>query len=215
MSLHLPDSALVNRFIAKTKFYEKAVISPKLKDDFVNKIQKITWLYKLSENTLGINKTAAVTEIQVFDIELKEQLIPKNILALIDKVIPYQILYQFTFNEHTAYAITLKGVEGVEKTQKKDYYFSEWDEPVQFDFTGIDLEQVYQKLIKAFIKHPTKQQDDFKVVIETDNKTKQLEKDIALLAKKISKEKQFNRKVELNKTLLDKQQQLQLIKDVS
>ncbi len=48
-----------------------------------------------------------------------------------------------------------------------------------------------------------------------DHKTKQLEKDIALLAKKISKEKQMNRKVDLNKTLLDKQQQLQLIKDVS
>ncbi len=215
MSLHLPDSALVNRFIAKTKFYEKAAISSKLKDDFVNKIQKITWQYKLSENTLGINKTAAVTEIQVFEIELKEQLIPKNILALIDKVIPYQILYQFRFNEQTAYAITLKGLSEFEKSMSTDYYFSEWNEPVQFDFTGTDLEQVYQKLIKAFIKNKPTQQNDFKAVIETDHKTKQLEKDIALLAKKISKEKQMNRKVELNKTLLDKQQQLQLIKDVS
>lgn len=215
MSLHLPDSALVNRFIAKTKFYEKAAISSKLKDDFVNKIQKITWQYKLSENTLGINKTAAVTEIQVFEIELKEQLIPKNILALIDKVIPYQILYQFRFNEQFAYAITLKGLSEFEKTIPTDYYFSEWNEPVQFDFTGTDLEQVYQKLIKAFIKNKPTQQNDFKAVIETDHKTKQLEKDIALLTKKISKEKQFNRKVELNKTLLDKQQQLQLIKDVS
>ncbi|GAW86894.1 conserved hypothetical protein [Bathymodiolus platifrons methanotrophic gill symbiont] len=215
MSLHLPDSALVNRFIAKTKFYEKAAISSKLKDDFVNKIQKITWQYKLSENTLGINKTAAVTEIQVFEIELKEQLIPKNILALIDKVIPYQILYQFRFNEHIAYAITLKGLSDIEKPMPTDYYFSEWNEPVQFDFTGTDLEQVYQKLIKAFIKNQTTKQKDFKAVIETDHKTKQLEKDIALLTKKISKEKQMNRKVELNKTLLDKQQQLQLIKDVS
>ena len=209
MSLHLPDSALVNRFIAKTKFYEKAAISPKLKDDFVKKIQKITWQYKLSENTLGINKTAAVTEIQVFEIELKEQLIPKNILALIDKVIPYQILYQFRFNEQFAYAITLKGLSDIEKTMPTDYYFSEWNEPVQFDFTGTDLEQVYQKLIKAFIKNNTTQQKDFKSVIETDHKTKQLEKDIVLLAKKISKEKQMNRKVELNKILLDKQQQLQ------
>ncbi len=214
MILHLPDSALVNRFIAKTKFYEKAAISPKLKDDFVKKIQKITWQYKLSENTLGINKTAAVTEIQVFEIELKEQLIPKNILALIDKVIPYQILYQFKFNEQFAYAITLKGLSDIEKSMPTDYYFLQWNEPVQFDFTGTDLEQVYQKLIKTFIKNKTTQQNDFKAVIETDHKTKQLEKDIALLAKKISKEKQMNRKVELNKTLLDKQQQLQIIKDV-
>lgn len=203
---------MVNRFIAKTKFYEKAAISPKLKDDFVNKIQKITWQYKLSESTIGINKTESVTELQIFEIELKEQVIPKAILGLIDKAIPYQILYQFRFNEHTAYAITLKGLKGIDKAQAKDYYFSEWNEPVQFDFTGTDLEQVYQKLIKAFIKNKSTQQTDFKAVIETDQQSKQLEKDIALLTKKISKEKQMNRKVELNKTLLDKQQQLQVIK---
>lgn len=134
---------------------------------------------------------------------------------MIDKVIPYQILYQFTFNEQSAYGIILKGLEGVEKSQTKEYYFSEWDEPIQFDFSGTDLEQVYQKLIKAFIQQPAKQQADFNTVLAMDHKTKQLEKDIALLAKKISKEKQMNRKVDLNKTLLDKQQQLQLIKDVS
>jgi len=215
MPLQLPNSALVDRFIAKSKFYERGIISPKLKDDFISKIQKITWKYKLSESTIGINKTNSVTEIQIFEIELKEKVIPKTVISLIDKAIPYQILYQFKFNDHTAYAITLKGLEDIEKTQAKDYYFSEWDEPVQFEFTGTTLESVYQKLIKSFIKHPAKQQGDFKIVIETDHKTKQLEKDIALLAKKISKEKQFNRKVELNKTLLDKQQQLQLIKDVS
>lgn len=210
MRLPLPDSAFVNRFIAKTKFYEKATISSKLKEEFVHKIQKITWQYKLSENTLGINKTAAVTEIQVFEIELKEQVIPKNILALIDKIIPYQILYQFRFNEQTAYAITLKGLMDIKKSKPTDYYFSEWNEPVQFDFTGTDLEQVYQKLIKAFIKKPTTQQNDFRAVIETDQQIKQLKKDIALLTNKIRQEKQFNRKVELNKTLLAKQQQLKI-----
>jgi len=215
MTLHLPDSALVDRFIAKSKFYERAVISQKLKDDFINKIQKITWKYKLSESTIGINKTEDVTEIQIFEIELKEKDIPKAILSLIDKAIPYQILYQFNFKEQSAYAITLKGLEGIEKAPANNYYFSDWDEPVHFEFTGTTLENVYQKLIKAFIKQPTKPQDDFKAVIETDHKAKQLEKDIALLTKKISKEKQFNRKVDLNKTLLDKQQQLQLIKDDS
>jgi hypothetical protein len=64
---------------------------------------------------------------------------------LIDKVIPYQILYQFTFNEQSAYGIILKGLEGVEKSQTKEYYFSEWDEPIQFDFSGTDLEQSLSK----------------------------------------------------------------------
>ena len=59
--LKLPREANVNKFIAKTKFYEKANLSSKLQKEFVDKIQKITWKYKLAESTIGIAKTEAVT----------------------------------------------------------------------------------------------------------------------------------------------------------
>ena len=209
----LPENALVNKFVAKTKFYEKATLSSKLHNEFIHKIQKITWKYKLSENTIGISKTSKVTEIQIFEIELKEQIIPRNVLKVIDKAIPYQILYQFVYKDNTAYGITLKGMTEREGTTPHHYYFSEWNEAIDFDFTGIDLEKVYQKLIKVFISSAAKNQGDFQAIIETDNTIKRLEKEIVALSSKISKEKQFNRKVELNKSLLDKQQQLQLIKD--
>jgi uncharacterized protein DUF4391 len=213
MDLKLPKSAHVNKFIAKTKFYEKASLSSKLQNEFINKIQKITWKYKLSESTVGINKTDDVTEIQIFEIELKEKIIPKNVLKVIDKAIPYQILYRFIFNNDVSYGITLKGIEGGEQSAATNYYFSAWDEVLEFDFSGIDLEKVYQKLIKAFIKNEVKEQSSFKDVIDTDNSIKQLEKEIVVLGSKISKEKQFNRKVELNKSLLDKQQKLNSILD--
>ena len=213
MDLKLPKNALVDKFVAKTKFYEKASLSSKLQSEFINKIQKITWKYKLSETTVGINKTDNVTEIQVFEIELKEQVIPKNVLKVIDKAIPYQILYQFVFNDNVSYGITLKGIEGGEQSTVANYYFSEWNEKLNFDFSGIDLERVYQKLIKSFIKNEVKEQSSFKDVIDADYTIKQLEKDIITLSSKISKEKQFNKKVELNKSLLGKRQQLQEIKE--
>ena len=97
-TFNLPKSAIVNKFIAKSKFYEKAALSTRLQNEFINKIQRITWKYKLAESTVGISKTEAVTEIQIFEIELKEQSIPKNVLKVIDKAIPYQILYVFHFN---------------------------------------------------------------------------------------------------------------------
>ena len=213
MDLKLPKNALVDKFVAKTKFYEKASLSPKLQSEFINKIQKITWKYKLSENTIGINKTDDVAEIQVFEIELKEQVIPKNVLKVIDKAIPYQILYQFVFNDNVSYGITLKGIEGGEQSTVANYYFSEWNEKLNFDFSGIDLKKVYQKIIKSFIKNEVKEQSSFKDVIDADNTIKQLEKEIIVLSNKISKEKQFNKKVELNKSLLEKKKQLQLIRE--
>ncbi len=211
----LPENALVNKFVAKTKFYEKASLSSKLQNEFIHKIQKITWKYKLSENTIGISKTSKVIEIQVFEIELKEQSIPRNVLKMIDKAIPYPILYQFVYQDNTAYGITLKGMTERESTTPHNYYFSEWNEALDFDFTGIDLEKVYQKLIKVFISKEAKIQGDFQAIIKADNTIKHLQKEIAALSSKISKEKQFNKKVELNKSLLDKQQQLQFIKDAT
>ncbi len=216
----LPQNAFVNKFIAKTKFYERASLSSKLQNDFIKKIQKINWKYKLAEDTIGINKTDSVTEIQIFEIELKEQVIPKNVLKVIDKAIPYQILYQFVYKDNMAYGVTLKGQ--VLKTMPEkgsaaawNYYFSGWNEDLDFDFTGIDLEKVYQKLIKAFINNEAKNRGDFDAIIETDSQIKSLEKEIETLSSKIKKEKQFNRKVELNKSLLKKQKQLQSIKENS
>ncbi len=207
MNFNLPKSAFVNKFVAKTKFYDKVHLSTRLQNEFINKIQKITWKYKLAEETIGISKTENVTEIEIFEIELKEQKIPKNVLKVIDRAIPYQILYVFTYNSETAYGITLK-----EKNDIQNYYFSEWDEEIQFDFTGIDLEKVYQKLIKSFITNEAKEKETFEEIISTDNKIKQLEKDIFSLKSKIKKEKQFNKKVEFNKKLLLKKKQLKALK---
>ena len=68
MELKLPGNAYVNKFIAKSKFYERVSISSKLQNEFTKKIQKITWKYKLAEDTIGISKTDKVTEIQIFEI---------------------------------------------------------------------------------------------------------------------------------------------------
>ena len=176
MEFNLPKNAIVNKFIAKTKFYERASLSSKLQNEFINKIQRITWLYKLAENTIGITKTEKVTEIQIFEIDLKEQVIPKNILKIIDRAIPYQILYRFVYKDNSAYGITLK-----ENNVSQNYYFSDWNEDIQFNFTGIDLEKVYQKLIKSFITSDAKNQDSFDKVIDADNKIKILEQEIEIL----------------------------------
>jgi len=206
-NLKLPRAAFVNKFIPKNKFYEKTALSAKLQKEFIDKIQKITWKYKLAESTVGITKTDKVTEIQIFEIELKEQVIPKNILKVIDKAIPYQILYRFTYKANQAYGVTLK-----EKNNAENYFFSKWNEEKGFDFKGIDLEKVYQKIVKTFIRTKAQTESSFDEIVDTDNRIKALENEIVILKNKISKEKQFNRKVEINKVLLGKKAELKRIK---
>ncbi|HPM02891.1 MAG TPA: DUF4391 domain-containing protein [Candidatus Cloacimonadota bacterium] len=205
-NLKLPKEAFVNKFIPKNKFYEKLNLATKLQKEFIDKIQKITWKYKLAESTIGISKTDKVVEIQIFEIELKEQSIPKNVLKVIDKAIPYQILYRFVYNGRVAYAITLK-----ENVSPEQYYFSDWDEPLNFDFSGIDLEKVYQKLIKAFLRESLQVQGDFHDLISKERQLNTLEKEIKILESKIKKEKQFNKKVDINKILLAKKKAYDLL----
>ena len=209
MELKLPGNAYVNKFIAKSKFYERATLSTKLQNEFIKKIQKITWKYKLADETIGIFKTENVTEIQIFEIELKEQIIPQNVLKVIDKSISYPILYIFTYKDIFAYGITLK-----ENSNAQNYYFSQWNENIEFDFVGIDLEKVYQKLIKAFIKKGSKTKDKFEDIIRTDSEIKQLEKDIFSLENKIRNEKQFNRKIELRQIIFIFSNNRKIIKQI-
>jgi hypothetical protein len=204
--MKLPKSAKVNKVIPKTQFYNRVYVAKRLRDDFINKIKKIVWQYKLSEDTINISKTEKVEEIQIFLIELKEKTTPKNILQTIDKVIPYPILFVISFEHEKQYAISLK-----ENATIKGYYFSEWNGEMDFDFSGTNLEKVYQKLIKNFIKDIKEEKKSFGDLVEIDNRRKELEVAIVRLEKKLAKEKQFNRKVEINKELAIKKKELNSI----
>lgn len=206
MDFVLPKNCQVEKFIPKNKFYTKTRISTKLKDEFTDSIAKIIWKYKLSPETLSIPKTQRVSEIQIFEIQLKEKVIPKNVLQLIDRLIPYPILYFFRYNDYFAYGIRLKD------ELSKNYYFSEWNEVVEFNFNAIDLERVYHNIVSAFIKSVDTRKRDFKEIIENDQQITILGKEIQTLKNKIKQEKQFNKKVELNTLLQQKQKLLQNIR---
>jgi hypothetical protein len=203
MEFQLPEQAHVHKTVPKSKFFARAVVNTKLKREFTDKVQKITWEYKLAPDTIGIPATETVEEIQIFIVELKERVIPKNVLKLIDKSIPYPILYVFIYGEQEAYGLSLKGA-GEER-----YYFSDWGESLSLRFTGLTLEALYQGLIKSFIKGSSGGEgEDFATMVATDKQRQVLEKEIQALKNKIRNEKQFNKKIELNHTLQAKQKDL-------
>ena len=71
MLFDYPTKARFGRKIPKSKLYENASVNTKLKDKFVNQIEKIVWQYKLAPETTNLGATDNVPEIQVFAIYLK------------------------------------------------------------------------------------------------------------------------------------------------
>ncbi|MDD3264131.1 MAG: DUF4391 domain-containing protein [Candidatus Nanoarchaeia archaeon] len=195
----LPKNCFVNKFIPKKVFYEKVGVATNIKDEFVDLVEKIVWLYKISPDTLGVNKTANVEEIQVFEINLKEKKIPKNVIKTITKNIPYPILFVIKYEEDFCYSIKVE-----------ENYFTNWNENVDISFKGINLEYIYEQIVKVIIK----QEDNSKKleeVITENNRKNELSRRIQQLTNKIRLEKQFNKKAELNRELRILQNEMEIL----
>ncbi|MEA2049772.1 MAG: DUF4391 domain-containing protein [Campylobacterota bacterium] len=206
IDFNLPNTAKVDKFIPKTTFIKKITNGKAI---FEN-IEKITWSYKLSPKTINIPKTSTVEEIHIFNITLKSKEIPTKALNEIKKLIPYPILFCFKYDEQYAYGISL--------LNEQKYYFTDFDEAVEFSFNDTNLEKVYENIVKKFLKNIDTESTtniDFKQTIQNDNKISILKKEIQALENKIKKEKQFKKQLELSRQLKPKQKELEnLIKGI-
>src|SRR5574344_535970 len=159
----LPKNCDVNKFLPKKIFYEKVGVSSGVKDEFVNLVDRITWLYKLSPDTIGIPKTDFIEEIQIFQIDVKEKRIPLSVIKTITKGVQYKILFLIKYNNDNCYSIKVD-----------DVFTSEWNDYIKFEFNSINLEIVYENIVKSIIKAKdnTKQ---FNEIIDNRNAIIELE----------------------------------------
>lgn len=198
----LPKSCLVNKIIPKKKFYEQVTLSSTIKEEFINSLDKITWMYKLSPSTLNIAKTDNVEEVQVIELELKINKIPNNVIRIITKTIKYPILFIIKYQNDCCYLIKIED----------NIYTTNWNEEININYNAINLEILYQNIVKLIIKEENTNKD-FNTLIKDKSKEQELIKKINILENKVRQEKQFNLKVELNQKLRKLQEELNRIEE--
>ena len=187
--INLPNSCEVNKFIPKKTFYEKVNISSSAKQDFIDKLEKIYWKYKLSEDTINITKTEEVEEIEIFELILKEKCDVKGLIKVITKEIPYIILFVIKFNDEFQYAIKVDD----------NILITSWNEEKDFKFIGLNLKEVYNDIVRKIINDAST--ENITKVLELNKRREELEKKINILKCKMNKEVQFKKKVESNQEL--------------
>jgi len=199
----LPASTIVDKVIPKNTFEEYA--TPKQKRLFTNLVSKIRWSNKLSQQTVNLHGKE-VQEIQIFDIELKEKTSISELLILINRVIPYPILFEIRYEEYVMFSIAQKHIHPTNENQTViDWTFStEWM-PINESVFDIqltnNLDHVYSEMCFSISgKKPFKDRDITKL-IELEHKMKQLNSNIYKIRASIISCKQFNKKVELNRLL--------------
>ena len=224
MNFNLPESTTFNRRVPKQKFYENCTVSAALKRSFVDEITAIWWRNKLAGTTLNLAKGAVVTEIEVFEIELSNGHLNEEVLLQMDRMIPYHLLFVLTFENRAQAWIGYKeaSATGANAFKVSRYYHTDWmpREVLRFSLAGLTLDEVYENLVRNIhaVSQPvqtgrdglravreagTAWREDLPIAanIARDAARARLEKQIAALEAKMRKEKQLNRKMELNAEL--------------
>jgi hypothetical protein len=222
--LSLPKSTEFNRRIPKQKFYENLSVTPELKRVFVDQISVIYWRNKLAATTLNVSQGVRVTEVEIFEIKLNQPSIDTKVLQLIDKEIPYHILYLLEYHGEYQAWIGYKEPSATKTDIFKvnSYYNTDWTTldklPLRMD--GLHMDEIYDNFIRQIAGgrlvakngENAGAKSDIKEAIDLDYKRQKLNKQIASLEIKIKSEKQFNKQVKLNTQLKTLKRELEDIK---
>lgn len=209
--LNLAKSTEFNKRIPKQKFYENMDVTSELKKKFAEQIRIIYWKNKIAPTTINLEKGRNIAEIEVFELKLNIMQFDENILLQIDKVIPYHILFLLEYEGKYQAWIGYKEIDD-KKIRVSQYYHTQWldEKSLPCKMEGLDMDSVYENFVRQIAGDELKSNEktDLKEDIEKAQEQKKIEKQIKSLQTKIRKEKQFNRKIELNNELKKLKKQL-------
>ena len=209
-----PKKATFGRVLPKTKIYEHARPSTALKELFVRQVDQIVWKYKLAPETINVPATKSVPEIQIFTITLKSGELKEDLLRCIDKAIPFPILFEIHYDGKCKVMSCYKRPSEADSTKwvVSDYFESSWmrdNSPRKSLPITLDLGALYEELLSPLMPYPAQGKEKLADRVARLSLIRAQEKELAKTEARLGKEKQFNRKVEINAEIRTMKQQLE------
>lgn len=212
-----PPNAAFGRSVPKTKFYEHGTVRTALREKFVDDIQRITWAYKLAEDTIRLRGTAKVPEIQVFTIETKSADVSDEVLAAIDKAVHFPIIFEVAGTERVRMAAAQKTLGG-KAPRIGTYFATDWQpadaarRPLP---TALDLPSLYEALLASLLPVVARVGETVSEATDRLDRARKLQREIAALEKKLRGEPQLNRKIDLRRQLKERETALAELTDTA
>ncbi|OYW86167.1 hypothetical protein B7Z17_00980 [Candidatus Saccharibacteria bacterium 32-49-10] len=186
MSLNLPKSTEINRFVAKTNFYKQAKITPKLHDLIEQQIDRITWVNKVAPTTMNIS-SGAIDEFQSFDIQLKVPDLDNAVLVFIQKSVSYPIIFIVRSGRGSRVVAVATGAK------HPVVLSTEWRSSASLELKGNSTDTIYKNYLLQLSPTLAAVNGDTEKHVEAIK----LNRSIDALSAKIKKETQINRRQEL------------------
>ncbi|WP_427772345.1 DUF4391 domain-containing protein [Comamonas thiooxydans] len=204
--INYPKQATFGRVLPKNKIYEHSGANTRLKDLFVEQVEQIVWQYKLAPETINLPAKPGVPEVQVFHIVLKTAELSVDVLKCIDGAVQFPIVFELEHDGKIKVIAAHKRPSEADATKwvVSDYFSTVWmpansprvEMPVVLDLAGL-----YEALLQRLIPLIPRDQESFSALVARLEGVRAKQREIEKVRAKLAKEKQFNRKVEINATL--------------
>jgi hypothetical protein len=202
--IQFPSSTRKGIRLPKESFYTHATLTPAIKRAMVDDIEQIVWSHTLTAETLNVNASDKVRQIDVLTVTLKKREYNEKIFEVIEKAIPRHILFLLRFKNECRLLIHFK--EAYENVKGKfrivESYTTDWQlwEEISLSITGLDLERIYHNFVyqiagNKLTKEPGR---ELAKAIEQNQEAEKIRNRIARLEDKMRKEVQFNIQLQLS-----------------
>jgi len=213
-----PQQTHYGKIINKERFYAGAPNNRKLKQLFTEQVKRVAWKYKLGTTKLNLPATADVLEIEIIQIDVNGNELDQAVLLAIDKMIPNPTIHEIHCGSRVKQTAAYKRAsEADSKAWVISHYATgPWQSTDALRRPlpqTLNLGMLYASLLRSMIDVPACDGESLRAHIERHGKILVLRRDAERIAKKISTEKQFNRRVELNSRLREVNQTISRLID--
>ena len=201
-----PKQAAFGRTLPKNKIYEHSGANTRLKDLFVEQVEQIVWQYKLAPETINLPAKPGVPELQIFSIQLKTSELHLDVLRCIDGAVQFPIIFELSFDGRTQVISAYKRPNESDASRwvLSDYFATAWlpsDIERAAMPVALDLGGLYEQVLHRLIPTSARPQESLADLVARVELVSAKQREVEKTASKLAKEKQFNRKVEINALL--------------
>ena len=215
--LNYPEKTIVNRVVPKTMFYKFMEINRRMKVRFVNDVVSITWLYKLSSETLNVTASEEMKEIEVFVATLKQPDCPPDLFSFIDTNMPHHIVFILQHEDNYMFLLNYKDWADATHTKFKitQSFTSLWvgREDLSLDIQGQTLNRIYENFLAQVSGIGVHKAGAMAEVVGLSKRIAAMETEIQNMQKKMRREPQYDKQLQMNKQVKTRRKELERMKE--
>jgi hypothetical protein len=192
----LPPSCRIGKILAKEKVLKQVTATEAVRTAFTRDIERIRVQYELVATKLNITPAASVKKIIILELHLNNLATKELILKTLVTAFRVPLFFEIHHAEKVHYAVWLGSGKKAALFQSKPTIASDREIPLY-----LSMEALYRNLLQIVLPLASLKNEGVADYSARNLEYRQLQQEIEKLEKRIQKEKQFNRRVELNRTL--------------